>query len=365
MQIKAAVANDDRTFTVEDVELGVAQDHEVLVKVHAAGMCHTDLAVRDQHIPLPLPMVLGHEGAGIVSAVGAQVRGVKVGDHVVITFASCGQCANCQSGKPAYCFDFVKLNASGCRPDGSCTHHRHGRPLAGSFFYQSSFATYAIAHERNVVRIPRHLDLDLMAPLGCGMQTGAGAVLNRLKPQPGMSIAIFGMGAVGLAAVMAAKLAGYRSIVAVDIKDGRLAIAAELGATDTVNASQADAVAEIKSLVKLGVDHAIDATGVPSVMAQAVEVTNGMGTAVLLGVAPPGAQVTLDAALLLGGRTICSTIEGDSLPHEFIPKLIELYEAGKFPFDKLIKFYNLDQIEQAAKDSEEGVAIKPVLRMPH
>lgn len=204
-----------------------------------------------------------------------------------------------------------------------------------------------------------------MAPLGCGLQTGAGAVLNCLKPEPGLTNAIFGMGAVGLAAVMAAKVAGYRSIVAVDVKGGRLALAAELGATHTVNSAITDAVSAIKSLIVHGVDHAIDATGVPSVMAQSVEVTHGMGTAVLVGVAPHGAKFTIDAALLLGGRTIRSTIEGDSVPHEFIPKLIGLYRAGKFPFDKLITYYELDQIELAAKHSTEGIAIKPVLRMPH
>jgi aryl-alcohol dehydrogenase len=364
MLVRAAVVKEPGAFSLESLELDRPRPEELLVKIVATGMCHTDLAVRDQHLPLPLPMVLGHEGAGVVLEVGSDVKNVAAGDHVVLTFASCGECPNCKSGKPAYCVEFVRLNASARRPDGSCTHHQHGQPIGGSFFYQSSFATHAIAHHRNVVKVPADLPLDVLAPLGCGVQTGAGAVFNCLRAAPGSSIAVFGAGAVGMSAIMAAKVAGCRTIIAMDVNDERLAFAKELGATHAINSRVVDGVAAIHDIEPGGVNYTIVATGIPGVMTQAVEALSSMGTAVLLGVAPHGAKVTFDAASLLGGRTIRSTIEGDSVPAVFIPHLIDLYRKGEFPFDRLSKFYEFEQMNQAAKDSESGVTIKPVIRMP-
>ncbi|ENO84122.1 NAD(P)-dependent alcohol dehydrogenase [Thauera linaloolentis] len=365
MEIQAAIVKETHgRFSIESLELSAPQADEVLVRIVASGMCHTDLAVRDQHIPLPLPMVLGHEGAGVVVEVGANVRKVAPGDHVVLTFASCGQCPRCLQGKPAYCDAFLPYNVGTCRPDGSCTHHQHGQPVAASFFYQSSFATHAIAHHRNVVKVPSDLPLDTLAPLGCGIQTGAGTVLNCLKPAAGSSIAVFGIGAVGLSAVMAAKVAGCATIVAVDVHAERLALARELGATHAVNGRDGDAVAAIQALQPGGVDFSVEATGIPAVMAQAVEALSGLGTAVLLGVAPAGAQVSFNAATLLGGRTIRSSIEGDSVPDVFIPQLIGLYRRGLFPFDRMARHYALADINQAVADSESGATIKPILRMP-
>lgn len=365
MEIQAAVVKEKKgAFSIEALELSPPQADEVLVKIVASGMCHTDLAVRDQHIPLPLPVVLGHEGAGIVIEVGANVSKVAPGDHVVLTFASCGQCPNCLQGRPAYCSAFLSYNVSTRRPDGSCTHHQHGHPVAASFFYQSSFATHAIAHQRNVVKVPSDLPLETLAPLGCGVQTGAGTVLNCLAPSPGSSIAVFGVGAVGLSAVMAAKFAGCATIIAVDVHAERLALAQELGATHVVNGRDANALEAIGAIQIGGVDYSIEATGIPAVMTQAVEALSGTGTAVLLGVAPQGAQVCFNAATLLGGRTIRSSIEGDSVPEIFIPQLIGLYRRGLFPFDRLAKYYELSQINEAVADSENGVTIKPIIKMP-
>jgi aryl-alcohol dehydrogenase len=351
-------------FSIESMELSAPQPNEVLVKVVATGMCHTDLAVRDQHIPLPLPMVLGHEGAGIVVEVGGNVSDVAPGDHVVLTFASCGECSSCLQGKPAYCTQFLAYNVSTCRPDGSCTHHQRGNKLGASFFYQSSFATHAIAHKRNVVKVPADLPLEVLAPLGCGVQTGAGTVLNCLKPPAGSSIAVFGVGAVGLSAVMAAKIAGCATIIAVDVNAGRLDFARELGATHAVNSREGDPVAAIRGICSEGVDSSIEAIGIPSVMTQTVEALNGLGTAVLLGVAPHGAQVSFPAAILLGGRTIRSSIEGDSVPKVFIPELIALFRRGLFPFDRMSRYYDLGNINQAVADATSGAAIKPIIRMP-
>ena len=365
MQIQAAVCREkDGAFTLESVELSEPQADEVVVKIVASGMCHTDLAVRDQHIPLPLPAVLGHEGAGIVAKVGAGVTKFKAGDHVVLSYGSCGKCGNCLSGRPAYCAQFLPFNVGTCRPDGSCTHQQNGKAMTGAFFYQSSFATYALTHVRNVVKVADDLPLEVLAPLGCGIQTGAGAVFNCLRPQAGSSIAIFGAGAVGLSAVMAAAVAGCAVIIVVDVQEARLALAKELGATVVVNARTADSVAAVREASGGGVDSAVEATGLPAVMTQAFDSLNGTGTCVVLGVAPAGATVSVDASALLGGKKIRGAIEGESVPEVFIPQLIALWRAGKFPFDRLAKFYTLDQINDAAHDSERGLTIKPILRMP-
>lgn len=363
MDIQAAVCRKDGNFSIESVELSDPAADEVIVQIVASGVCHTDLAVRDQHIPLPLPAVLGHEGAGVITRVGSAVTKVRQGDHVVLSYGSCGTCANCQAGKPAYCAQFLAFNVGTRRPDGSCTHSQGGQPLTGCFFYQSSFATHAVTHVRNVVKVDPDLPLEVLAPLGCGIQTGAGSVLNVLKPRAGSSIAIFGAGAVGLSAVMAAVVAGCAQVIVVDVRDARLALAKELGATVIVNSKTSDAVSAVKAAVPGGVDFAVEATGIPAVMTQSFDALNGTGTVVVLGVAPAGATVSIDASSLLGGKTIRGAIEGESVPDVFIPQLIALWKAGKFPFDRLARYYAFDQINAAAHDSEQGLTIKPILRM--
>lgn len=364
MEIQAAVCRENGRFAVEDVDLCEPQPNELTVKIIASGMCHTDLAVRDQHLPLPLPAVLGHEGAGIVVGVGSAVSKFKLGDHVVLSYGHCGECKPCLSGRPAYCAQFLAYNVGTRRPDGSCTHSQHGKALTGAFFYQSSFATYAVTHVHNAVKVDNDLPLEVLAPLGCGIQTGAGAVFNCLRPQAGSTIAIFGAGAVGLSAVMAAAATGCVGIIVVDVLDSRLALARELGATQVVNAKNGDAVAAIRATTGVGVDFAVEATGIPAVMTQAFDSLHGTGTLVVLGVAPAGATVNFDASSLLGGKTVCGAIEGESIPEVFIPQLVALWKAGKFPFDKLEKFYTLAQINEAAHDSERGLTIKPIIRMP-
>jgi aryl-alcohol dehydrogenase len=364
VKIQAAVVRERGSFQLESLDLAEPIADEVLVEMVATGMCHTDLAVRDQHIPLPLPAVLGHEGAGIVARVGPNVTKVKPGDHVLMSYASCGHCNNCLSGQPAYCASFLAYNVGTRRPDGSCTHHKNGEPLTACFFYQSSFATHALTHVRNIVRVDPSLPLETLAPLGCGIQTGAGAVLNCLSPKAGSSLVVFGAGAVGLSAIMAAAVSGCTPIIAVDLQESRLSLAKELGATHTVGAKSADVLGEIRRIGGgAGVDYAVEATGIPSVMTQAFDALHARGVAVVLGVAPAGAAVTLDASSLLGGKTIRGVIEGESIPDVFIPRLIALWQAGRFPFDRLLRFYSLDQINEAARDSERGTTIKPVLRI--
>lgn len=365
MKIKGAVVFEQGgPFNLEPLELDEPRDDEVVVKIVAAGICHTDLGARDGHLPIPPPpSVFGHEGAGIVEKVGARVTKVKPGDHVVLAWNSCGACPSCKSGHDAYCLNFFLYNFHGARPDGSATLHRGAQVVHGSFFSQSSFADFALAHERNVVKVREDVPLEILAPMGCGVMTGAGAVMNVLKPRPGASIAVFGAGTVGMSAILAALVCGCTTIIAVDINAGRLEIAKALGATHTVDAGKVDPVEAVREITGGGAHFSLECVGNPKVLRQAVDVLPPMGVCGLLGVVPPGTEVGLNMDLLMNGRTVTGIIEGDAIPDLFIPKLIELYRQGRFPYDRLIQFYPFDQINQAVADMEKGHVIKPVLRM--
>lgn len=359
----AVVRTQGGAFEIEALSLEEPRPGEVLVRIAGVGVCHTDLVVRDQYFPTPLPAVLGHEGSGVVERVGPGVTKVAPGDHVVLSYASCGQCANCQKGLYGYCPDLYGRNFTGARPDGShpC-RDGHGNEVSSYFFAQSSFADLALATERNTVKIPRDVPVELMGPLGCGIQTGAGAVINALKPGAGSSIAIFGAGSVGLAAVMAARVAGCATIIVVDLNDDRLALARELGATDAINAGSGDPVAAIQALtVGEGVQYSLECTGMPKVVRQAVDSLRLTGICGVIGVAPLGTEIALDMNGILFGRTVRGIIEGDSIPDIFIPQLIELWRQDRFPFDKLVRFYSLPEIEEAVRASESGEVLKAIL----
>ena len=363
LETRAAVVREKGgKFAIETLRIEEPRDDEVLVRIVGVGMCHTDLVVRDQYFPTPLPAVLGHEGSGIVEQVGKAVRKVARGDHVVLSFNSCGRCENCRRGLLGYCPELYGHNFTGARPDGStpCCD-AHGNPVSAYFFSQSSFAELALANERNVVKIDPDVPLELMGPLGCGIQTGAGAVLNSLKPDGGSSIAIFGAGSVGLSAAMAARVAGCARIIVVDRNAARLELAKELGATDTLEAS--DDIAQcITELTGDGVQYSLECTGLPAVVRQAVDCLRLTGTCGIIGVAPLGTEFTLDMNGLLFGRSVRGIIEGDSIPDIFIPRLIALWKQGRFPFDKLVTFFPLDDIEAAVHASETGEVLKPILR---
>ena len=359
----AVVRSKSGPFYVEPIDLDDPRDEEVLVKIHGTGVCHTDIVVRDQYFPTPLPAVLGHEGAGVVVKVGSKVTKVAPGDHVVLTYASCGVCANCQKGLYGYCSDLYGRNFSGGRPDGSspcCA--RDGTRLSGYFFAQSSFADHALASQRNVVKIRKDVPIEMMGPLGCGIQTGAGAVMNALKPGAGTSIAIFGAGSVGLSAVMAARVVGCTTIAVVDINESRLALAKELGATHAINGASQDAVKEIQAITGEGVQYSLECTGLPKVVRQAVDCLRLTGVCGVIGVAPLGTEFSLDMNAILFGRTVRGIIEGDSVPDVFIPQLVDLWAQGRFPFDKLVRFYPLEKINDAVQASERGEVLKAVVR---
>ncbi|WP_374950129.1 NAD(P)-dependent alcohol dehydrogenase [Mucilaginibacter sp.] len=362
MEITAAVIKEKSgLFSFEKVQLDEPRPNEVLIKITACGICHTDLAVRDQVYPAPLPIVLGHEGSGVVEQVGDEVTKVKVGDHVVLSFGHCGKCPNCLKGSPAYCYQFLSLNFEGCRTDGTHAHHLDGVALHDFFFSQSSFGTYTIAPELNVVKVDPTAPLELLGPLGCGIQTGAGAVINSLKPGPGSGIIIFGTGAVGLSAIMGAAAAGCTTIIAVDINPSRLELALTIGATHTLDSRQSDFAEAVKAIAADGLDFALDTTGRGEIINSAICSLKSKGTCGIIGASPK--PLSLDANYLVGkGLQLKGIVEGDSVPDLFIPQLISLFKRGKFPFDRLIKYYEPAQINEAADDSEKGLTIKPVIR---
>ncbi|EAQ33808.1 aryl-alcohol dehydrogenase [Nitrobacter sp. Nb-311A] len=362
----AVVRQKGGPFRIESVNITQPNNNEVLVRVVATGMCHTDMVARDQIYPVPHPIVLGHEGAGIVEAVGENVTKVKKGDHVVLTFHSCGACRPCQEGHPAYCENFNNYNFAGARPDdGSHALCGHDQTLLNDrFFGQSSFGAYAIANDRNVVKVRKDAPLELLGPLGCGIQTGAGTALNALNVGPGASFAAFGAGAVGLSAVMAAAAVGATTIFAIDVVSSRLELAKQLGATHVVNSADDDPVEAIRAITGKGVDFAMDSTGITSVIRNAALALRPTGAAAIVGASKPGAVLDLDVNdLMQNVKSIRGVVEGDSVPDVFIPKLIDLYLAGRFPFDKLVKFYSFDQINEAAADSEKGITLKPIIRI--
>jgi aryl-alcohol dehydrogenase len=359
MRITAAVIRDPAApYTIEQLELREPGAGEVLVRITGVGRCHTDVLPRIPEIGMALPIVCGHEGAGTVEAVGPGVTLVAPGDHVVLSFDSCGACVNCRSGHPAYCETFMLRNLSGFRADGSTPlGTEDGEAVAGSWFGQSSFASHSLATERNVVKV----DPDL-GPLGCGLQTGAGAVLVAMQARPGTSIAVFGTGAVGIAAVMAAKVAGCTTIVGVDLNDDRLALAAELGATHTFNGNDDDLGAQLLGLTGDGVQYAFDTTGVPSVILTAIGALRQTGVCGLVGVQT--APLTIEPNFLAAGRNVMGILEGDAVPQVFIPQLIALWRQGRFPFDRLVQTFAFDEIDRAEQSSLAGDVIKPVLRAP-
>lgn len=362
MKIQAAVVYESgQDFQMEEMELSTPKQGEILVKVVASGVCHTDKAAQYQHIPVPLPVVLGHEGAGIIEEVGEGVNEFKKGDRVVFSFGYCGACENCLNAKPFACERFNEINFGGVMPDGTKRLSKDGQEIA-SFFAQSSFATYAITNVNSVVKVTDNsIDLALLGPLGCGIQTGAGTVLNRLKPRAGSSIVVFGCGTVGLSSIMAAKLVGCGEIIAIDRNPKALELATELGATHAINTMEcSEVLREIKNLTNGGAHFAVDTTGV--FVKKSLASIRSLGTAVVLGVTGD-VTINVQEELMGESKSLIGVIEGDSVPKLFIPQLIEYYKAGKFPIDKLVKFYDFKDINQAFKDTGNGEVIKAILRM--
>jgi aryl-alcohol dehydrogenase len=354
-QIRAAVLRRrGGPLRIESLEMEGPRDDEVLVRIVASGICHTDIDFCDHWYECGEAVVPGHEGAGVVQRVGRKVKNIRPGDHVVLSYQSCGLCSQCLAGHPFDCEQFYEGNFGFARLDGSNALSPSG--VRGHFFGQSSFASHTLATERNIVKVPKELPLELLAPLGCGLQTGAGTVMNSLAVTEGASIAVFGTGSVGLAAVMAARIVGARPIIGVDMIPSRLELARELGATHCIYSPHADIISSIAGMTGSGVDYVVETTGNPQMHRLAVDALNPHGCVALL----TGESGT--DSLPEGRRTI-GIIQGSAVPRQFIPKLIDLYRQGRFPFDRLIKFYDFEDINRAMDDSRRGATIKPVLRI--
>jgi aryl-alcohol dehydrogenase len=365
MSLTAAVVNAAGSpFELEELDVDGLRPDEVLVDIAAAGICHTDLTARAGGFPTPFPVVLGHEGAGTVAAVGADVDDLAVGDRVALSYSSCGACPSCAQGRTSYCGEFLPRNFFGARADGTTALSRDGAPVHSHFFGQSAFATQALVGRRSVVKVGSDVPFEVVAPFGCGVQTGAGAVLNVLAPAAGSSIAVFGVGAVGIAAVLAARLAGCTTIVAVDVNPSRLALATELGATDVVDAAAVDAVAAVQDHTGGGAAYTVECSGVPAVLRQAVDALAPLGTCAVVGAPPFGVTAELDVnGLIAFGRTVRGVVEGDSVLPVFVPQLVDLWRAGRLPIERIVKTYDFDQINEAVHDAQTGAVIKPVLRI--
>lgn len=350
MRITAAlVPEKGAPFRLEALELADPGPDELVVRVAACGVCQTDVHGRDDYFGIPFPCVFGHEGAGVVERTGAAVKRVAVGDRVVMTSPACGQCAACKKGLPGYCAEARRIKFGGRLRDGRAPF---SKGVSGAFFQQSAFATYALATEGNVVRVPDDLPLEIAAAFACGVNTGAGAVLNVLKPPPGSSIAVFGAGSVGLAAVMAARIAGCGTIFAVDLRENRLGLARELGATHVSKEKPARAF-----------DFTLEAAGSPRALRDAVDCLAPLGVCCLVGSARKGTEARLEMTQLQQGRTVRGCIQGDAPPGEFFPLLFELWRAGKLPVERLIEFYDFAEVNRAVDDSLSGKTVKPVLRI--
>ncbi|MFE1665028.1 NAD(P)-dependent alcohol dehydrogenase [Microbacterium sp. P02] len=369
MKITAAIAEEiGAPLSIETLDLDEPGPGEVRVRLVATGVCHTDAITRDGHLPLPLPGVLGHEGAGVVDAVGDGVTSVEEGDHVVMGWPFCGECRNCLRGEPRYCDQLGPAVAAGVRFTGPLAgtgayHRTDGSHISGHFFGQASFATYSIALASSLVHVDRDLPLELLGPLACGISTGAGAVLNTARPEPGESIVVFGAGAVGLAAVMAARNTPATTIVAIDLNESRLDLARRYGATHTVLATADDVADSVREACGGDPDYVIECTGVISVVEQAVDLIGMLGTCILVGGAPAGASFEVAHQPALWGTRIVGTLGGSGTSARLIPALIALHTQGRFPFDELVRFYELADVEQAMADSASGEVIKPILRI--
>lgn len=361
MKITAAVLRGARSpFSIEELELGDPRPDEVLVRMVAAGMCHTDLLAREAAEFFPGPQVYGHEGAGVVEAVGSAVGDIAVGDHVVLSFNACGSCPACAKSRRPYCFNFWAFNMSGGRSDGTSSFRdARGERVGSHYFGQSSFASRSVVARDSVVKVDRAYDLERLGPLGCGVQTGAGTVLNTLGVERGASLVVAGAGALGLSAIMAAKIAGAGAIVAIDRHANRLQLASRYGATHTLRVEPAKLAAAILEVVPGGADYAFDTTGNAAVVRALYEGLNNLGTLALAGVG--FGDATFPFLSMISGRTIKGVIEGDSVPRTFIPELARLNAEGRFPFHELITKFPLKEINAAEAASVSGVAIKPVL----
>jgi S-(hydroxymethyl)glutathione dehydrogenase / alcohol dehydrogenase len=362
--LKAAILYDvNQSLSIEDIQYDEPQGQEILVKFVGSGVCHSDLHAITGDIPQVLPIVLGHEGAGIVEKVGPGVTMFQPGDHVIVMVSySCGKCRYCVEGKPTMCVGNMDTIVMASLP-GGVKRLRKGDQELGQFMGVGSFAEYAVVHERQAVKVRNDAPLDIVCLLGCGVSTGIGAAVCACGVRPGESIAIFGCGGVGLSAVMGAKLAGAGKIIAIDTLDEKLAMAKELGADFVINAKQEDPVFKVTEFIGGGADYAIECIGNVEVMAAAVSAIHNGGKLVILGSAPVGTTLNVFPFEYLNGKTITGSVQGSIRPFIDIPRYVDLFMAGKLPIDKLItKTYSLNKVNEAMDALKNGKVMRSVIK---
>lgn len=367
MKITAALSNGTSDVPVlTEMELAAPRAGEMRIRMVATGICHTDLHEHPGRMA-PHPIVLGHEGAGVVDELGEGVSGFALGDHVILSGNSCGTCPSCLAGRPTYCDLAMPLCFGGKRLDGSTSLTCGADSIHSHFFGQSSFASHAIVPQRTAVKMDKALPLEKLGPLGCGVVTGAGGVMEALKVGFGDTIAVFGTGGVGLSAIMAAKLVGAKRIVAVDLDRDRLELARELGATDCLPGDEDDLLAKLRGITGRGLDYTFNTTNVGAVHTLALDALAMNGTAGFVAAPRPdanGGWAPQMFGMLAGGKQLRGILGGDANPQTFLPQLAEYWQQGRFPFDRMIEFYPFAEIDRAFADTASGKVIKPVLLMP-
>lgn len=372
MKIKAAVLNKtgaerpyavSKPLTIEEVELDLPGYGEVLVKIGAAGLCHSDLSTISGVRPRPVPMAMGHEAAGTVEELGPGVTDLKKGDHVVLTFVpSCGHCLPCAEGRPALCEPGAAANGAGTLLSGNRRLHRNGTEIHHHLGC-SAFAEYAVVSRRSLVKVDPELGFDEAALFGCAVLTGVGAVLNTAKVTPGSTVAVVGLGGVGLCSILGAVVAGARKIVAVDLLDEKLALARSLGATDTFNAADPDCVQKVREATKGGVEFAFELAGSVRAMEFAYKITARGGMTVTAGLPPAADTIPIPQVNLVAEeRTVKGSYIGTCVPVRDLPRYVALYQQGRLPVDKLVSGrLKLDGINAAFDLLHEGKAVRQVI----
>ena len=372
MKIQAAVLRqmqrplpyaDSRPFTIEEVDLDPPGDHELLIRIHAAGLCHSDLSTVNGDRPRSLPMVLGHEAAGVVLECGPHVNDLVPGDHVVMVFAPrCGQCPPCIEGRPGLCEPGQRANAAGTLLHGGMRLHQHAQPIFHHIGV-SAFATHAVVHRGSAVQVPRHLPFEQAALFGCAVLTGVGAVVNTAKVHAGARVAVIGLGGVGLNAILGARLAGASDVVAIDVHDGKLALARSLGATHAFHAASPTLVADVKDATKGGVDFAFEMAGAIGALETAYRVTRRGGTTVTASLPHPDARWPLPPTNLVAEeRTLKGSYIGSCVAARDIPRFIDLFEQGHLPVTALLsERLTLDELNAGFDRLAGGHTVRQIL----
>jgi alcohol dehydrogenase len=372
MKIRAAVLNEmgapapyahSKPLRIEEVELDPPGPGEILVRIAAAGLCHSDLSVIEGNRPRPMPMALGHEAAGVVEELGSGVEDLKKGDHVVMVFVpSCGHCLPCSEGRPALCEPGAAANGAGTLLSGARRLRRNGEAV-NHHLGVSGFADYAVISRRSCVKVDPELPLDEAALFGCAVLTGVGAVINTAQVPAGATVAVIGLGGVGLSSILGAVASGASRVVAVDLSDEKLGLARQLGATDTFNAGSPDAVDEIREALKGGVEFAFEMAGSVRALDTAYKITRRGGTTVTAGLPPPSHTLALSPVNLVAEeRTLKGSYIGTCVPVRDMPRYIELYRRGKLPVDRLMSAHlKLDEINEGFDLLREGKVVRQVV----